>query len=262
MKQAEPDTYVQNIICQEDGTFMCPRCHDYQDQYKYNVKRHLQKKKPCNDHPEYQHTTHVTHVNNTTINHDNSVHDHTSIVSNVNITNNITNNVVHLQPWNCTNHAWDEVFNKAKSLKTIEAALGCDLADPKQTLLACLRFQHLNVKAPERHNVIIRDGEMKVFERDVQPNVKKRNKWIQVGPDYCLALWDVISRRCLDFAETEPSFRAMRKQKVYDNLVQELDAIETYANNPGRVGSADEDMTDLYSQVEDAIRQFCATPPH
>ena len=115
------------------------------------------------------------------------------------------------------------------------------------------------METPERHNVIIRDGKKKLFEMDMKPKVKKCNKWIQVGPDYCHTLWDVISWQCTDFAETEPSFHAMRKQKVYDNLVQELDAIETYASE-GR--GPNEHMSDLNSQVEDAIRQFGATPPH
>jgi len=38
--------YIDAII-QYNGRFLCPRCHDYSDKLKANVKRHLRKKKPC-----------------------------------------------------------------------------------------------------------------------------------------------------------------------------------------------------------------------
>ena len=99
-----------------------------------------------------------------------------------------------------------------------------------QTNLASLSTistpQSGDTRAPQRAHSWRRN---ELFEMEMKPKVNKRNRWIQVGLDYWHALWNVISRRCTDFAETESSFRAMRKQKVYDNLVQELDAIETYA---------------------------------
>ncbi len=109
LTQDEVNAYVQSIIRQEDGTFMCPRCHVFPDQYKHNVKRHLQKKKPCTEHNENQHTT--THITNSTTNHDNSVHTSNITNNNINITDNVTT-VVELQPWNRMDHAWEEVFNK------------------------------------------------------------------------------------------------------------------------------------------------------
>ena len=89
--------------------------------------------------------------------------------------------------------------------------------------------------------------------------VKNRNKWRQVISDYTHDLWDVISRRCSDFSELETSFHALKKSLVYDSLMQELDIIETYANNKER--TPEPDMADLYKQAEDAIINFHATLP-
>ncbi len=43
-------------------------------------------------------------------------------------------------------------------MRAIKRSLRCDLTDAEQALLACLKFQHLNAEAPERHSVIIKDG--------------------------------------------------------------------------------------------------------
>lgn len=43
-------------------------------------------------------------------------------------------------------------------------ALGCDLTNAMQALLACLKFQHLNDEVPERQSVMIEDGKLRLAE--------------------------------------------------------------------------------------------------
>jgi len=143
--------YIDAII-QYNGRFLCPRCHDYSDKLKANVKRHLQKKKPCTP------TTAAAGQNNPT--HDSSVHNQ-HITNNISITNNV-NIAVQIQPYNrAQDNTWDNLF-AVKPLRTIAQLLGCDLTDAQQALLACFKFQHLNMDAPERHSVIINDDTLKL----------------------------------------------------------------------------------------------------
>jgi len=132
--------YIDAII-QDNGRFLCPRCHEYSDRLKANVKRHLQKKKPC--------TPTAAAVGQCNTTHDSSVHTQNT-TNNISITNNV-NIAVQVQPYNrAQDNAWDNLF-AVKPLRTIAQLLGCDLTDAQQALLACFKFQHLNTDAPERH---------------------------------------------------------------------------------------------------------------
>lgn len=63
-------------------------------------------------------------------------------------------------------------------------ALGCDSADAKQTLLACLKFQHLNDEVPERQNVMIKDGKLRLFAKE-----QSCCTWMEA---VTVNLWDVL----------------------------------------------------------------------
>lgn len=242
-----PDTdYINAIICQADNTFMCPRCHEYTDKLKSNVKRHLLRKKPCKAIATSSNSNMITLIDNSVIHNANT----TNVTNNV----NITISPIPLQPYNRTKlDSWEELFN-AGSMKAITQALECDLTDPSKALVACLEFQHLNPSAPERQSVVIKDGLLKLYEQPIGSPCF----WREVVTDYSADLWSLLCRRCADFQLVELSLQAKRKQHLYTELMEGLDVIESYANDPQKMPQPD--MSELFHQAEDAIRQFHATP--
>ncbi len=233
--------YINGIIRQADNTFMCPRCHDFDDKLKSNVKRHLLRKKACKATTTNPNT--ITHVDNSVTHNANT----TNVTNNV----NITINPVPLQPYNQTEvHSWEELFNKG-SMKAITQALKCDLTDASEALLACLKFQHLNTSAPERQSVRIEDEVLMLYH-------KPRGSPCSWREGVSQDLWDVLLRRCADFHNVELSLQAKRKQQLYNELMEGLDVIEAYANDPQRMPQPD--MSNMYNQAEDAIKQFHANP--
>ena len=44
--------------------------------------------------------------------------------------------------------------------------LGCNLTDAQQALLACFKFQHMDMDPLERHSVMIKDDALKLYSID------------------------------------------------------------------------------------------------
>jgi len=228
--------YIDAII-QDNGRFLCPRCHEYSDRLKANVKRHLQKKKPC--------TPTAAAVGQCNTTHDSSVHTQNT-TNNISITNNV-NIAVQVQPYNrAQDNAWDNLF-AVKPLRTIAQLLGCDLTDAQQALLACFKFQHLNTDAPERHSVIIKDDALRLYSIDKSGSCS----WQEASTQ---DLWDVLCRRRQDFHDIDVHLQAKMKKQSYADLTEGLDDIEDVTNDHER--RKQQDMVDYLKHVEDAVKTF------
>ncbi len=228
--------YIDAII-QDNGRFLCPRCHEYSDRLKANVKRHLQKKKPC--------TPTAAAVGQCNTTHDSSVHTQNT-TNNISITNNV-NIAVQVQPYNrAQDNAWDNLF-AVKPLRTIAQLLGCDLTDAQQALLACFKFQHLNTDAPERHSVIIKDDALRLYSIDKSGSCS----WQEASTQ---DLWDVLCRRRQDFHDIDVHLQAKMKKQSYADLTEGLDDIEDVTNDHER--RKQQDMIDYLKHVEDAVKKL------
>ena len=119
-------------ITQDNGRFLCSRCHEYSDKLKANVKRHLQKKKPC--------TPMAAAADQCSTTHDNSVH--TQNITHISVTNNV-HIAVQVQPCNqAQDNSWNKMYAD-QPLRAIVKLLGCSLSAAQQALLACFKFQTL-----------------------------------------------------------------------------------------------------------------------
>ncbi len=153
-------------------------------------------------------STHIS-VDNSTSN--------TNTNTNTNITNTTNNITVNVQVNNMGQEFQDHLIRlDYKELKKI-----LKLTPDHESLMAMIRFIHLNDEHPENRNV-------KINASDNLADVRRKGRWVKEDSD--IAIYDLISRNCLRFIDvTETLEKGMQKAK-HDALTEYLELAEDMAN--------------------------------